>query len=94
MRKITALTTRAFMCREKLTVGDTYTDGDSLYLFGNRIAWHNPNGTGFYITNCGWETNTTKDRLNGLPGVSIYHKRNTRYLNGHEWNGSPILIGG
>jgi|11BtaG_2_1085332.scaffolds.fasta_scaffold23165_3 hypothetical protein len=39
------------------------------------------------ITNCGYETNTTKERLNGLRGVHIYQRNWIWYLNGKEWNG-------
>ncbi len=42
-----------------------------LYLFGSRIA-ASPNGSNrLYISNAGYETRTTKDRLNAL-GAGIY----------------------
>lgn len=60
----------------------------SMYLFGNKIAtYHSPTNT-LEITNCGWFTNTTKERLNGLPGVKIYQAFGNWYLNGEIWNGS------
>ena len=41
-------------------------------LHGNAIAYryNNPERT-LSITNAGWQSNTTKDRLNALPNVSI-----------------------
>jgi len=40
-----------------------------------------------YITNCGWFSNTTKERLNALPNVNIVQKNFVWYLNGEEWDG-------
>jgi hypothetical protein len=39
------------------------------------------------ISNAGWASNTTKERLNGIPGVHIKQKNWTWYLNGQEWDG-------
>jgi len=64
MRKITEKTVKAFLAGNNCTVGNTSTDGESLWLHGNKIAWKE-NGK-IYISSCGWETPTTKDRLNGL----------------------------
>lgn len=57
-----------------------------LYLFGNLIAVKE-NGV-LKVSNAGWESNTTKERLNGLSGVHIKQKNFQWYLNGEEWNGS------
>ena len=45
------------------------------------------------ISNAGWESNTTKERLNGLPGVSIRQKNWSWFLNGEEWDGNWKRIG-
>ena len=60
---------------------------------GNEIAYryNDPKKT-LSITNCGWFSNTTKERLNGLPNVSIQQKNFIWYLNGNEWNGNLINI--
>jgi hypothetical protein len=60
-----------------------------MYLFGNLIATleHNVGGV-MKITNAGWDSNTTKERLNGLPNVNIQQKNFVWYLNGVEWNGA------
>lgn len=90
MRKITALTTLAFERKQKLSMGNTHTDGEALYLHGNKIAeWRED---GLYISNAGWMSNTTKERLNGLRGVSISQKNFTWFLNGREWDGEWIKI--
>lgn len=57
-----------------------------LYLFGNLIAVKE-NGV-VKVSNAGWESKTTKERLNGLSGVHIQQKKGQWYLNGEEWNGS------
>ena len=57
-----------------------------LYLFGNLIAVKESGVT--RISNAGWDSNTTKERLNGLQGVSIQQKKGEWYLNGEKWNGN------
>jgi len=62
---------------------------------GNAIAYkyNDPNKT-ISITNCGWYTNTTKERLNGVIILSgskvdrIYQKNYFWYLNDEKWDGS------
>jgi hypothetical protein len=59
-----------------------------LKLFGNEIAYlyNDPERT-LSITNAGYFTTTTKERLNGLRGVTISQKNGVWYLNDAEWNG-------
>lgn len=45
-----------------------------------------------YITNSGYFSNTTKERLNGLKCVNIYQKRFKWYLNDKLWNGNLIRV--
>lgn len=90
MRQVTSITVRAFLNREALKLGNTHTDGMTLFLHNNPIARHTPDG--LEITNAGWSTSTTKERLNGLPGVHIVQKAGTWYLNGNEWDGRPVIV--
>lgn len=86
MRKITEQITRAFEGRYALKIGNSRTDGQSLWLFENKIAeWQE--GGDLWITNAGWQSKTTKERLNGLSGVNIRQERGVWYLNGREWSG-------
>ena len=64
-----------------------------LKLHGNSIAYqyNDPQRT-LSITNCGWQTNTTKERLNAIKGVNIYQKNWEWYLNDVKWDGSLIDI--
>jgi hypothetical protein len=90
MRKVSHEISKAFDLQIKKKIGNTETDGKAIYLHGNKIAeWRE---TGVYITNCGWFTNTTKDRLNALRGVSIKQIKGAWYLNGKEWNGEWIKV--
>jgi hypothetical protein len=62
-----------------------------LKLFGNKIAAIESDGR-LWISNAGWDTKTTKERLNGLPGVSIQQKKGEWYLNGNQWDGNPTYV--
>ena len=91
MRKITAKIIAALLNRETKTIGNSRTDGTTLYLHDNAIAKVDDRGQ-LWITNAGWKSVTTKERLNGLPGVSIHQKDFTWYLNDKPWNGDWVRI--
>lgn len=57
-----------------------------LFLHGNAIARRT--ATGIEISNGGWSSNTTKERLNGLPNVRIIQKNSQWFLNGERWDGN------
>jgi len=59
-----------------------------LYLHGHLIAKADHNG--LQITNAGYFTRTTKERLNGLPNVHIVQKNFQWYMNGLKWDGQWI----
>ena len=65
MRKVTENTVTAFLAGQKYAEGNTYTDGNTLYLHGNAIAWHDGQGD-VVFTMAGWPSVTTRERLNGL----------------------------
>lgn len=56
-------------------------------LFGNVIAVKDRKNGDVWITNAGWNTVTTKERLNGIDGVSINQVKGIWYLNGKQWGG-------
>ena len=68
-------------------VGENVTN---IFLHGHLIA-SKVEGR-LHITNCGWFTNVTKERLNALPNVSIYQKKGIWFLNGLPWDGSFIVV--
>lgn len=83
MRKVTQLTCGAFEAGRACTLGNTHTDGTTLFLHGNAIARRTPQG--LEITMAGWETVTTRERLSGLTGVSVSQRKGEQYLNGKKW---------
>ena len=90
MRQITRDIVNAFQNSRSLTTGNSRTDGQSLWLFGNKIAEIRRDG--LWITNAGWNSTTTKERLNGLSGVNIVQRRGTWYLNEREWDGRWVHV--
>ena len=68
MRQVTEQVIQAFLNSENKSVGNTSTDGQSLWLHGNKIA--RKTDEGIEINNCGYQTNVTKERLNGLLSLS------------------------
>jgi len=70
MRKVTRTIARAFFSGDSESCGNTRTDGKSVWLHGNKIAYKNENGN-LFITNAGFETNVTKERLNGLLQLGV-----------------------
>lgn len=91
MRKITKEITYAFSNKIPKTIGNSSTDGKTLFLHGNAIARHNKAGD-LEISNGGWSSNTTKERLNGLIGVYVNQKNLQWYLNGKKWNGNWVVV--
>jgi hypothetical protein len=91
MRKITSEAVDKFLGRKPFRksnmsveeIGGVY----KLKLHGNTIATIDELGV-LSISNAGWASNTTKERLNGIPGVHIKQKNWNWFLNGVEWDGS------
>ena len=96
MRKISSDAAAALMSYKKFKRSNTQVTVDEsgaayLYLFGNMIACHEADGT-LKITDAGYSTVTTKDRLNALPHVSIYQRKSVWYLNEEEWDGDWDIV--
>jgi len=72
-------------------ISNTETDGETIWLFDNAIAWWSSPDT-FTITTADYPTATTKERLNGLPGVRVHQYKGELYLNNKRWDGSPVDI--
>jgi hypothetical protein len=90
MRKITREIVNAFQNSRSLTIGNSRTNGESLWLFGNKIAEIRRDG--LWITNAGWDSVTTKERLNGLSGVHIQQRRGVWLLNDRVWDGRWVNV--
>jgi len=68
MRKVTQEIANAFRQGRKLTKGNTSTDGNSIWLHGNKIVRRNEGGE-VEISFAGWPTVTTRERLNAFAPV-------------------------
>ena len=71
MRKVTEQIKKAFEQGESLKVGNTRTDGTSVFLHGNEIIRRDISGIVF-ATLAGWNTPTTRERVNGITGMSFH----------------------
>ena len=95
-RKITKESVAAFLDGRKFNKGNMSVEVDGeftkLKLHGNTIATIDKLGV-LSISNAGWASNTTKERLNGLPNVNIQQKNWNWYLNGNEWDGTWKRVG-
>jgi hypothetical protein len=96
MRKITKEAVNKFLSRETFRKGNMSVEGGfevwMLKLHGNTIATIDEFNM-LSVSNAGWASNTTKERLNGLPNVRIHQKNWTWYLNGNEWSGEWTRVG-
>ena len=95
MRKITSEAVDRFLNRsefKKSNMSVSIEEGITyLKLHNNKIAALLTDGR-MWISNAGWRSNTTKERLNGLPNVRIHQKNWEWFLNGKVWDGNPIYI--
>tara|TARA_R110000803_G_scaffold90584_2_gene158055 strand:+ start:1515 stop:1826 length:312 start_codon:yes stop_codon:yes gene_type:complete len=101
MRKITADAIRAFRNNQNFKRGNTQVicygencQGNAvreLRLHNNVIAISDVRGR-LFIKSGGWETVTTKERLNGFPTVHIVQKNFVWFLNGEAWDGGLIRV--
>lgn len=93
MRKVTQKIADAFHNQQKLTVSNTTTDGQNVWLHGNKIIERRRDG--IWFTLAGWNTPTTRERVSGiLPGVSVSSRKGnaflhasnrSEYIDEHEW---------
>lgn len=97
MRKITREAYSAFCSFQSFKKDNTevfinrftpHGDIRQLILHGHIIAEHNDEG--LFIDSCGWNTNTTRERLS--PFARISTKKGQMFLNGEKWNGERIKI--
>lgn len=95
MKKISEESVAAFMSAKKFKKGnmqvEVLANVSVLKLHNNPIAYkyNDPQGT-ISIQNCGWFSNTTKERLNAIPNVHIKQKDWNWYLNGEKWDGNLV----
>jgi len=97
MRKITEEAVNAFNnslpFKKSNTEVEVLPNVTIMRLHGNSIAFrYNNHDQTLSVTNCGWQTNTTKERLNAINGVNIRQKSGQWFLNGKKWDGNLINV--
>lgn len=96
MRKITEEAVSAFLDKKPFRKSNMKVEDAGgifkLKLHGNTIATIDEMNM-LSISNAGWTSNTTKERLNGLPNVHIKQKNWSWFLNGNEWGGEWTRVG-
>jgi hypothetical protein len=87
MRKITEDAVNAFMFNHSFDRSNTSVefgpDQMEMFLHGNLIAIKNHKTLVIEVSLSGWNTRVTRERLNGIPGVSISTSKGQAYLNGN-----------
>lgn len=103
MSKTHEIVIKSFLEDTKRKISNTETNGRNLYLFGNRIAWRDEHTNELWISTCGWNSVTTRDRLNMLPDVWVRtfkgqlllyvgHSSTQQVSDWIKWDGKPINI--
>jgi hypothetical protein len=87
MRKITKEAVERFINGgTNFKRGNTRVDCSNItnhmYLHDNLIAVNDHIHGNISVSLAGWNTNTTRERLNGIPGVNINTRNGIIYLNG------------
>lgn len=96
LNKITTLSSKAFIEGTQWSLSNTrvtiINDKVLLYLHHNLIAERQLNSSSISITTSGWNTLTTRRRLNGLPNVKTYTRKGQLFLNDEPWSGHWVDI--
>ena len=109
MRKIESQMNRAIVNKNDWSNSNTEvnynsnTDCSSVYLHGNQIATVDHNTNALKLSSCGWQSVTTKSRLNAIlqgliAGASVFQKQFDWYLNYNNqtvdfWDGMILCNG-
>ena len=95
MRKVTRTVCESFLSRQPKTLGNTHTDGNCLWLHGNKIAEHQADGS-VELSLASWGTPTTRERVNGVCdlmglGRPFYQHNHCQYFDNREIGTSEIV---
>ena len=95
MRKITKESIKAFYNREPFKKSNMIVENKEgktyLKVFDNVITILDEVNE-LFITTSGWNSVTTRERLNGLSGVRLRTKKEQLYLNNIPWDGKLTNI--
>ena len=85
MRKVTEQIKQAFEQGKSKKVGNTETDGNTVWLHGNAIVKRDPDGLVRWSL-AGWNTPTTRERVNGIANANVFQFKFEPVLNGEVIN--------
>lgn len=93
MRKVTEQIKKAFEEGRSLKVGNTETDGQTVWLHGNAIVKRDADGLVRWSL-AGWNTPTTRERVNGIANANVFQFKFEPVLNGevidaNDWFAAP-----
>ena len=93
MRKVTEQIKQAFEQGKSKKVGNTETDGNTVWLHGNAIVKRDPDGLVRWSL-AGWNTPTTRERVNGIANANVFQFKFEPVLNGevideNDWFATP-----
>ena len=89
MRKVTQQIANAFKQNKSTSKGNTRTNGNTVFLHTNRIVERDESGA-IYMSLAGWNTATTRDRLNGIAEALGLNASFTQKNFEPYFNGKPI----
>ena len=87
MRKVTQQIKNAFEQGTSLKVGNTKTDGKTVWLHGNAIVKRDPDGLVRWSL-ARWIPPTTRERVNGIADAGVYQYKFEPVLKGQEIDSS------
>lgn len=82
MRKVTKAMALKLNRNENGKMGNTQVKDSAMYLHGNRIVDLQGNRI-LILSSCGWQTSTTKERLNGV--LEVFHLPYKIYQKNFQW---------
>tara|TARA_B110000483_G_C17976247_1_gene457885 strand:+ start:362 stop:670 length:309 start_codon:yes stop_codon:yes gene_type:complete len=91
MRQVTQQIKQAFNQGTSLKVGNTRTDGQTVWLHGNAIVKRDADGLVKWSL-AGWNTPTTRERVNGIANADVCQFKFEPVLNGQIIDSSDWFI--
>jgi len=74
MRSVTKKIKDAFDNQKSRKIGNTETDGQTVWLHGNAIVKRDGKGR-VGVSLAGWNTPTTRERVNGITGIGFHQHK-------------------
>lgn len=91
MRQVTKQIREAFEQGTPKTVGNTKTDGQTVWLHGNEIVKRDASGLVLWSL-AGWNTVTTRERVNGIADAGVHQVKGEPIVNGQAINSRDWFV--